>query len=174
MLEDTRPTLIHLCIRSVTEVDLPALEWDGEYTHFRRIYAEAFQRQQQGLAVLWVAELPRRGLIGQVFVQFTCDRQELADGKQRAYLYSFRVKPAYRSLGVGTRLLDMLIQDLRQRGYHQLTLNVAKDNPRAHTFYARHGFDVVANESGNWSYQDNEGVWHDVHEPAWRMLRSLG
>ena len=77
----------------------PSLEWDGEYAHFRRVYQDAFNRSQRGLSVLWVAELPGSGVIGQVFIQLICDRPELADGTNRAYLYSFRVRPEYRSAG---------------------------------------------------------------------------
>ncbi len=94
--ESTPLNLVHLHIRSAVEADLPALEWEGAYRHFRRVYADAFQHQQKGLSRLWLVELPGQGVIGQVFVQFICDRHELADGSQRAYLYAFRVKPQYR------------------------------------------------------------------------------
>ncbi len=65
------------------------------------------------------------------------------------------------------------MQDLRQRRFHSLTLNVAKDNPRALAFYQRHGFKPVADEPGCWSYPDDQGIWHQVVEPAWRMERDL-
>ena len=34
---------VDLRIRQATESDLPALEWDGEYIHFRRVYREAMK-----------------------------------------------------------------------------------------------------------------------------------
>ena len=73
-------------IRSANASDLPALEWDGEFAHFRRVYADAFQRMANGKTIIWVADLPGTGIIGQVFIQLTCDREELADGMRRAYL----------------------------------------------------------------------------------------
>ncbi|RPJ37769.1 MAG: hypothetical protein EHM21_17775, partial [Chloroflexi bacterium] len=91
--------LRQVIVRTVAEADLPGMEWDGEYTHFRRMYAEAYQRMRRGYTVLWVAELPGTGLVGQVFIQLVCDRPELADGQERAYLYSFRVRSAYRGQG---------------------------------------------------------------------------
>ena len=176
---DTTPSKIDLSllskvvIRNLVRADLPGLEWEGEYTHFRRVYAEAYQRAQRGLSVLWVAELPANGIIGQVFIQLICDRLELADGQQRAYLYSFRVRPAFRNLGLGARILQAVEQDLKQREFEIITLNVAKDNLRAQKLYERCGYRIVAHEPGVWSFVDDCGVWHQVEEPAWRMEKML-
>lgn len=163
----------HVKIRQVIQADLPALEWDGEYSHFRRVYAEAFTRARNGLAVLWVSELPGAGLIGQVFIQLECSRKELADGCTRAYLYGFRVRPEYRGRGLGSRMLAIVEEDLRRRGFIYLTLNVAKDNPRAAQLYETHGYVVTAPEPGIWKYPDEKGVIHEVVEPAWRMEKRL-
>jgi len=160
-------------IRPMEEVDLPTLEWDGEYTHFRRMYADAFKRQQRGFSILWVAELLDYGIIGQVFIQLICDRHELADGLYRAYLYSFRIKPPFRDAGLGGRMLAVLEADLKQRHYRQVTLNVAKTNIRARKMYEAHGFRAVAHEPGCWSYIDHEGNWQHVEEPAWRMEKTI-
>ena len=160
-------------IRHMVEDDLSSLEWDGEYAHFRRVYQAAFERFQRGLSVLWVAELPDSRVIGQVFIQLICDRPELADGTNRAYLYSFRVRPEYRSAGLGTRIMQVIFDDLRRRGFRSLTLNVAKDNPRARKLYERNHFRIVDHEPGHWTYQDEKGAWQTVEEPAWRMERHL-
>jgi ribosomal protein S18 acetylase RimI-like enzyme len=160
-------------IRPLMEADLPALEWEGEYTRYRRLYADAYLRAQQGRAVLWVADLAGVGVIGQLFVQLTTDRQELADGKQRAYIYAFRIRPAYRNSGLGTRMLRKAEADLRRRGFRYATLNVAKDNSRALNLYRRMGYRILASEAGRWSYPDENGEWHAVEEPAWRMEKVL-
>jgi ribosomal protein S18 acetylase RimI-like enzyme len=174
-IQTTKTNWLHTVdIRHIRKSDLPALEWDGEYSHFRQIYTDAYNRSVRGMSVLWVADLPGAGIIGQVFIQFSCDRPELADGHYRAYLYSFRIKPAYRSAGLGTRILEVVELDLFKRGFHYLTLNVARDNPRAQQLYERLGYKVVAPEPGIWSYIDPDGVWHQVEEPAWRMEKRLG
>ncbi len=162
-----------IVVRQVTEEDLIALEWEGEYSHYRNIYADAFERARQGRSVLWIAELPRVGLIGQVFIQLVCDRPELADGYFRAYLYGFRVREAYRSRGIGTHLMKIVEEDLQKRGFHAVTLNVARDNNRARQLYERHGYRLVAPEPGIWSYLDENNIWHTVEEPAWRMEKRL-
>lgn len=160
-------------IRHLGEEDLPALEWDGVFSHFRRVYADAYYRALKGLSVLWVADLPAVGIIGQVFIQLSCQRLELADGDQRAYLYSFRIKPAYQNAGLGTRMMRVVEEDLISRGFRAVTLNVAKDNPRARALYERLGYRVIDHEPGIWSYFDHLGQRQTMVEPAWRMQKIL-
>jgi ribosomal protein S18 acetylase RimI-like enzyme len=165
--------LNQVIIRHLTPGDLPGLEWEGEYIHFRRIYADAYQRMVHGLSVIWVADLPGTGLVGQALVQLICDRPELADGSTRGYVYAFRVRRQFRSHGLGSRIMHMVEDDLVKRGYEKVTLNVAKDNPRARELYERLGYRAVAHEPGIWSYQDHLGAWRQVNEPAWRMEKAL-
>jgi ribosomal protein S18 acetylase RimI-like enzyme len=160
-------------IREVRSSDLPALEWEGEYKHFRRVFADAYRRQERGLSVLWVAELLPVGLIGQVFIQLLSDRQDLADGAVSAYLYSFRVKPQYRNAGLGMRMMRVVESDLRRRNFKKITLNVAKDNLRARELYERAGYRLVGHEPGIWWYPDHHGKWRQVVEPAWKMEKTL-
>jgi ribosomal protein S18 acetylase RimI-like enzyme len=162
-----------LMIRKTTSQDLSDLEWDGEYTHFRRMFSDAYQNQEQGNSILWVAELPGAGIIGQAFVQLLSSRLELADGHMRAYIYSVRVRAPYRNLGVGKKIMDTAEDDLRQRGFSYVTLNVGKDNPSAQRFYERLGYKAIADEPGNWSYLDHRGKRRYVHEPARRMQKKL-
>ena len=170
----TADWLPQVTVRHLKQADLPALEWGGEYAHFRRVYAEAFERMQcHGLACHWVADLEGTGVIGQAFIQLTCDRPELANGFERAYLYSFRILPPYRNGGLGTLMLKTIEADLRKREYKYLTLNVAKDNRDAMRLYRRHGYRIVAHEPGIWSFPDELGIWHQMEESGWRMEKKL-
>ena len=162
-----------LIIRHATRDDLPSLEWDGQFTHFRHLFAQAFHRAEEGEAVLWVAELPPTGLIGQLFVQLESHQTELADGSSRAYIYSFRVQQPYRGAGIGTLLMNNAETDMRKRGYHRITLNVGRDNPDARRLYMRFGYIVVADDPGRWSYLDHNGHRRHVNEPSWRMEKEL-
>ena len=160
-------------IRAVNKDDLLSLEWDGEYRHFRRLYAEIYQSACSGKAVMWIAELAGSGLVGQLFVQLTSSRSELADGKERAYIYGFRIKPDFRRQGLGRWMMEVAEQDLRKRHFSRVTLNVARDNPDARRLYEYLGYQVVALEPGKWSYIDHQGNRREVHEPAWRMEKNL-
>jgi len=164
----TRPN-----IRLATRSDLLDMEWGDEFRHFRNVYANAFARMQQGTTLIWVAETQANGLVGQVFVQLVCDRPELADGWQRAYLYSFRIKPEFRNHGLGSEMVHVVEEYLRHRQFSRLTLNVAHDNPDAQRLYKRLGFQIVGEEPGVWSFPDDKGMWHTLTEPSWRMEKLL-
>jgi ribosomal protein S18 acetylase RimI-like enzyme len=169
----TEKLLAEIIIRSLGVGDLKDLEWEGEYKHFRLIYQNTFRRCLDGKALSWVAVHPSWGLIGQVFVQLECDRPELADGKERAYMFSFRVKPEFRNLGLGTQMLEVLEAEIARRGFRIITLNVACDNSGALRLYGRMGYKVVASDPGRWSYPDEKGCWHEVEEPSWRMEKEI-
>ena len=160
-------------IRMATRQDLPALEWNGEYTHFRRLYQEVYEGAVRGEALLWVADLDGTGVIGQLFVQLNSARKELADGDLRAYIYGFRIQPVYRGQGLGSHLLSVVEDDLVQRGFRIAVLNVSRDNIDAIQLYQREGYQIVAPEPGQWSYLDDQGVRRWVDEPAWRMEKHL-
>jgi ribosomal protein S18 acetylase RimI-like enzyme len=160
-------------IRQAEKDDLVNLEWNGEYTHFRRLYADTYMMVEQGAAAIWIAETNGNGLIGQCFVSLKRNRPELADGIVRAYIYGFRVKPEYRNLGIGTCIMQAIEADLKKRGLQQVTLNVGKDNQHARRFYERQGYIVTGEDPGYWSYIDEKNRRIDMHEPAWRMIKNL-
>jgi len=160
-------------IRMATRKDLPAMEWNGEYTHFRRLYQEIYEGVERGEALLWVADLNGTGVVGQLFVQLNSARKELADGDQRAYIYGFRIQPYYRGQGLGSYMLSVVEDDLVQRGFRIAVLNVSRDNLEARQLYQREGYQVVAPEPGQWSYLDEKGIRRWVDEPAWRMEKFL-
>ena len=162
-------------IRHLQAHELPALEWDGEFVHFRRQFETTYRDYLAGHGIPWVAvDSTSEKILGQVFVLFKSRyRRELADGKGRAYMYSIRVKEHVRNLGLGTLMMDVVEADLVRRRFGIATLNVARDNPAGYRFYFRRGYRVVAPEPGQWSFIDHEGVRQFVDEPAWRMEKVL-
>ncbi len=158
-------------IRNAARQDLTALEWEGEYTHFRHVFSEAYRLMELGDVIMWVAELPKFGLIGQLFIQLYGPNQLQANGNRSAYIYGFRVRPIYRGNGIGTRMMETAETDLVRRGFELIALNVARDNEAGRRFYERFGYKVVAPEPGIWSYLDDQGRRRFVNEPAWRMER---
>lgn len=160
-------------IRQLNEDDLQSLEWDGQFTHYRRLYREIWRSASHGKAVMWGVELEGEGILGQLFVQLDSSRPELADGIQRAYIYGVRVKPDYQRHGLGTLLMKYAEKDLKQRGFLSVTLNVSKENSLARKLYERLGYRITADEPGIWNYRDEEGILHEVCDPSWRMEKSL-
>ncbi len=162
-----------IIIRTASQMDLPGLEWGGEFQHFRLLYQDVYQSTLRNEAVMWIAEHPLKQVIGQLFVQLISTRSELADGSSRAYIYGFRVQPEYHRQGIGTNMLKVAENDLAQRGYRCVSLNVGQDNHEARRLYERCGYVIVAAEPGRWSFLDDNGLKRDVNEPAWRMEKKL-
>lgn len=160
-------------IRKVREEDLIALEWDGEYRRFRNVYQDVYRQYLAGKALLWVVEINGYGIIGQIFAQLLSENTMLADGRERAYLFSFRVKPEFQGRGWGTRLLYNAEYDLAQRGFIVALLNVSKTNVQAREFYERRGYQIVGEDRGEWSYIDHLGQRQMVVDPSWRMEKGL-
>ena len=159
--------------RQAIEADLHEIEWEGAYAKYRRVYQNVFERAALGLAMMWVADLPGFGLVGQAFVQLKMHDRSCANGRTRAYLHSFRVRPAMRNRGLGTKLLQIIEQDLIQRGFRELTLNVAEDNENALRLYRRLGYTVEKKIPGEWSFYDDQGKLQEVAEPGYRLIKVL-
>ena len=178
MLQDQFTLLIsepqtRIIVRPMVKSDLPALEWEGEFIHFRRVFEDVYSKVEKGLAKSWVAVTDQAYMVGQVFLQLSSDRHELADGWNRAYLYSFRIRPQFQNKGIGTRMYAEIEKTLQQMDYKRITLNVARDNEAAIRLYTRLGFQIVAEEPGVWSFPDHTGKWRTYTEPSWRMEKRL-
>lgn len=170
--QDTHVRSRDFIIRPVEERDLAALEWDGQYRHYRRVFKANYDDMQRGQRMLWVAEFDGV-LVGQVFVQLLSSDPDYADGARRAYLYAFRVRPEQQGQGLGTRLMERAEADLVERGFRVAVIAAGRDNPRAKSLYERLGYRVFAEDPGEWSYVDDQGKTVRASEPAWLMRKVL-
>lgn len=159
-------------IRQATAADLNALEWDGEYTHYRRLFKRAIEEAQRGRRVLLLAEIEDQ-VVGQIFLQLMTRATFSTKRASSAYLYAFRVKLPYRNRGVGSRLLHAAEANLGARGFRRAVISVAKSNLAARRLYERAGYAVFTVDPGEWSYFDHEGQLREVHEPAFVMEKWL-
>jgi ribosomal protein S18 acetylase RimI-like enzyme len=162
-----------ITIRYAQRSDQLALEWEGEFKHFRHVFAEAYRLKELGDVIMWVADLDDFGLIGQLFIQLYGPNQIQVNTKKCAYIYGFRVRPDYRGRGIGSQMLETAEADLVSRGFKRIALNVARENEAARRLYERRGYRVVAPEPGIWSYLDDKGHRRFVNEPAWRMEKQF-
>ena len=163
--------IIH--IRQAREADLPGMEWDGEYAHFRRLYRQHYQNSRGGNTLIWVAENQEGKIVGQVFLLLLSAYPEMADGIHRAYMFSFRIRPEYRNNGLGGHVIRFLEEYLLGRGFDTMRINVGKANEEARKLYEKHGYRIIGTEEGRWRYQDQFGNYQTVNEPAWRMIKKL-
>ena len=161
-----------LSIRFATRDDLNALEWDGEYTHYRRLFERAIEEARRGRRILLLAEIEGQ-LVGQLFVQLSPRAKSSTASISSGYMYAFRVKTPYRNQGVGSQLIHEAEQNLSNRGYIRAVITVEKRNVAARRLYERAGYAVVRENSGEWSYIDHEGKLQEVREPAFVLEKWL-
>ncbi len=172
MTTSSRPTTTHVLIRMLQEHDLPALEWDGEYRHYRQVFRANYEDMRRGQRLMLVA-VREAEMIGQVFVQLNSAERQYADGCGRAYLYALRVRPAWRGRGIGRNLVTAAEDQLRQRGFTIAVIAVAKTNERAQRLYQRLGYRVFSEDPGIWVFTDADGRQQRVEEPAWLLEKQL-
>lgn len=161
-------------IRTLEENDLAALEWDGAYITFRRLFRQAYEEMRAGTRLLLVLEhKSSREIIGQVFIQWNSSDMRLADGCERGYFYALRVKPQFQGRGLGTQLLRSAEDILRRRQMHIASIGVEITNQRARALYERLGYRLIGEDPGRWSYIDHRGKECEVIEPAWLLEKRL-
>ncbi len=159
-------------IRPIRESEVPALEWDGAYTRYRKVFQQTYEDTVRGQRVMLVA-VQASQLVGQVFIQLSSTERRYADGYSRGYLYSLRVKSDWQAQGIGTRLVKAAETTLRARGFTTAVIAAGKDNPRARLLYERLGYHAFAEDPGVWYFQDVNGVQQSVSEPCWVMQKRL-
>ena len=163
---------VQIRFRAALADDLPKLEWHGEYTHYRDLFARAYVEQQLGRRLMLIAD--KGGFpIGYIFVQYTSIPVLDEEVGTRSYLYSLRVMEMFRGHGIGTRLIGEAEQVLRLRGARWATIAVAKDNVPALRLYERLGYQIFSDDPGIWSYRDHCGQTRTVYEPCWLLQKEI-
>ena len=66
--------------------------------------------------------------------------KDFADGEDVAYLCAFRVKKEYRRQGLGSRLMNAVLTELKKAGFRSVTIGVSSDEPLNIELYRRFGF----------------------------------
>jgi ribosomal protein S18 acetylase RimI-like enzyme len=122
--------------------DQPKQEFDEFSREFEKWLAQA-------LASEWMAAVADKGdgaLVGCIFLR-SVGKVPNPGARDRAwgYVTNSYVAPAHRGRGVGTRLLDLVVADARERGHEFL---IVWPSEEAVPFYARAGFREVAEAHG--------------------------
>lgn len=83
---------------------------------------------------IWVAEMEGEGVVGYAVMWCVLDHGELAN---------LAVHPGHRNRGLGSLLLDRVIERASARGVRNLYLEVRASNGRAADLYERKGFHEI-------------------------------
>ena len=58
----------------------------------------------------------------------------------RVYFEAFRIDKKYQGKGLGQKLIEYTINDLKEKGFKEFTIGVEEDNEKAKHIYFKYGF----------------------------------
>jgi GNAT superfamily N-acetyltransferase len=93
-----------------------------------------FDRPERGLLMIAATE---EKPIGVAYLSF---QWTLEYGGPIAWLEELYISPEHREKGIGTKLLNAVIEELQKRGYLALDLEIEKGHERVASLYLRSGF----------------------------------
>jgi len=104
---------------------------------------DTFLRLMTGTGVeMWVVEIDAEGVVGYAVLWCVLDHGELAN---------IAVHPRHRNKGLGSLLLDRVIERAETVGVHNLYLEVRASNERAADLYERRGFREIGRRTNYYS-----------------------
>jgi [ribosomal protein S18]-alanine N-acetyltransferase len=126
-----------------------------------------WREQQTGFRTLLVAEVDGRP-VG------TVSLYGRKDGRRLMHLFALEVGAAWRNQGIGTALIEHVIEKARTDGHSAVYLEVRSDNRGARRLYHRLGFRRVGPEFTNtcWRFND-DGTRDVVDEASVRMVKRV-
>jgi diamine N-acetyltransferase len=83
-------------------------------------------------------------LLGYCKIGLTCGFPEYARGTRVMELKQLYTAAEATGQGIGAKLMDWAMAEFAARGADEAQLSVYAENPGAHRFYARYGFEKVA------------------------------
>jgi len=97
-----------------------------------RIFRSLITRER---AIVLVAEMPEDGVVGYAVSWWVLEQAELGN---------IAVREDCRGRGIGSALLDRVLEEIRERGVESVFLEVRMSNARAHALYLARGFIQIA------------------------------
>ena len=126
-------------VRKLKTTELPILSQLFNYKDVDDMIAENTRNIENDVVDIF-ALFDNDKLIGELHVKYENEDKDFAEKGKRAYLFAFRVHKDYQGKGLGSYLLETVIDELNANGYHELTVGVEDDNIRARYMYEKHGF----------------------------------
>ena len=130
-----------------------------------------YQNISSGNAVFWT--LDHNGeLIGELYAFLNiADDKDFADGSTTAYLCAFRVKKEYRGQGLGSKMMNTVLADLKSVGFRYATIGVSEE--RNKKLYNRLGFTKIVKDCYIDPCAMNESMMPVQDEGYCLLLKSL-
>lgn len=105
-------------------------------------------------------------LIGELYIFWDSEDKDEANGKDRAYLCAFRVKEEFRGHGLAKKLMQRVLERVKEKGYSDVTIGADNDDrERLTSMYKSWGFnELVKLQHCDYHYIDsnNNYTYYEV------------
>lgn len=106
-------------------------------------HTEPFRKEiETGNRIVYVYKVNGE-FLGEIAYVFDMNDSDYTIPNQRIYLSRLIVKPEYRNKGIGSILVDFMIDEIMKMGYKEISIGVDKDNTAALHLYCKKGFTSV-------------------------------
>ena len=122
-----------------------------------------------GNAVFWTVD-DGGALIGELYVFLDLEDRDFANGQDTAYLCAFRVKEGFRGQGLGSRMMNAALNELKELGFKTATIGVGSDKPQNIRLYRRFGFNDKVKDCHYDPCGIDENNQPEYEETAWWLL----
>ncbi len=122
-----------------------------------------------GNAVFWTVD-DGGTLMGELYVFLDLDDKDFANGGDTAYLCAFRVKEGFRGQGLGSRMMNAALAELKALGFQTATIGVGSDKPQNIRLYRRFGFSEKVKDCHYDPCGMDENGLPEYEEDAWWLL----
>ncbi len=104
---------------------------------------EKFKEQiEEGNRVVFIYEVNGE-FVGEIAYVLDMEDSDYTIQNQRVYISRLIVKKEYRNKGIGSILIDHILNVIKKLGYKEATIGVDKDNTVALHLYRKKGFNTV-------------------------------
>lgn len=100
---------------------------------------------QSGKQEFWVVE-DGGNILGELHVYWDKKDKEEANGKNRAYLSALRIHPDHRGKGLGTQLMQRVLERIAKKGFSEVTIGAYHHEPQIQALYQKWGFTEFVKE----------------------------
>lgn len=100
---------------------------------------------EAGSQEFWVIEMGD-DILGELHIYWVKKDKDEANGINRAYLSAFRVHPDYRGQGLGTKLMQRVIERIKEKGFNEVTIGAYHHEPKIQELYKKWGFTEFVKE----------------------------
>jgi len=106
-------------------------------------YAEPFRKEiETGNRVVYIYKVNDE-FLGEIAYVLDMNDSDYTIPNQRINLSRLIVKPEYRNKGIGSILVEFMIEEIKKMGYKEISIGVDKDNTAALHLYRKKGFTNV-------------------------------